>query len=206
MFPSSTMCTRLCTLRTGIIVMRLKVQADNHNGDHQFPVFWDGRRTVLNAGLQSAKSRPHACTMTKLVCCSFLYPNILEHSLIYILVNDDSDLVSGFFKNILSALSSIIMHISPSFTLSYIITHYPSLLCVCFEKFLAYHLWRTIFFMKSFWQTFGEQLYRKVTKSSLQSRRTKRFAASLPQHLLFIAVNSKWKCQCTAVVPQWYTI
>ena len=53
------MCTQLCTLRTGIIVMRLKVQAGNRNGDHQFPGLWDGRRTVLNAGLQSAKSRPH---------------------------------------------------------------------------------------------------------------------------------------------------
>ena len=28
------MCTQLCTLRTGIIVMQLKVQAGNRNGDH----------------------------------------------------------------------------------------------------------------------------------------------------------------------------
>ena len=39
--------------------MQLKVQAGNRNGDHQFLGLWDGRRTVLNAGLQSAKSRPH---------------------------------------------------------------------------------------------------------------------------------------------------
>ena len=53
------MCTQLCTLRTGIIVMQLKVQAGNRNGDHQFPGLRGGRRTVLNAGLQSAKSRTH---------------------------------------------------------------------------------------------------------------------------------------------------
>jgi len=29
------MWTQLCTLRTGIIGMQLKVQADNRNGDHQ---------------------------------------------------------------------------------------------------------------------------------------------------------------------------
>jgi len=32
--------------------MQLKVQAGNRNGDHQFPGLWDGRRTVLNAGVQ----------------------------------------------------------------------------------------------------------------------------------------------------------
>ena len=39
--------------------MQLRVQASNRNSDHQFPGLWDWRRTVLNAGLQSAKSRPH---------------------------------------------------------------------------------------------------------------------------------------------------
>ena len=39
--------------------MQLKFQAGNRNDDHQFPGLWDGRRTVLNARLQSAKSRPH---------------------------------------------------------------------------------------------------------------------------------------------------
>ena len=39
--------------------MQLKVQAGNRNDDHQFPGLWEGRRTVLNTGLQSAKSRPH---------------------------------------------------------------------------------------------------------------------------------------------------
>jgi len=39
MFPSLTMCTLLCNLRSGIIVMRLKVQAGSRNGDHQFPGF-----------------------------------------------------------------------------------------------------------------------------------------------------------------------
>jgi len=58
MFPSLTMCTQLCTLRTGIIVMQFKVQAGNRNGEHQFPGLWDGRWTVLNPGIQSAKSRP----------------------------------------------------------------------------------------------------------------------------------------------------
>ena len=57
--PSFTMCTQLCTLRTCIIGIQLKVQAGNRNGDYQFPVLWDGRRTVLNTGLQSAKSQPH---------------------------------------------------------------------------------------------------------------------------------------------------
>ena len=36
--------------------MQLKVQAGNRNGDDLR--LWDGRRTVLNAGLQLAKSRP----------------------------------------------------------------------------------------------------------------------------------------------------
>ena len=59
MFPSLTMCTQLCNLRTGIIVMQLKVQAGNRNGDHQLCGLWDGRRTFLIAGLQSAKQRPN---------------------------------------------------------------------------------------------------------------------------------------------------
>jgi len=60
--------------------------------------------------------------------------------------------------------------------------------------------------MKSFWQTFGEQLYRKVTKSSLQSRRTKRFAASLPQHLLFIARSSFIFCQFLLNYGPWLVL
>ena len=61
------------------------------------------------------------------------------------------------------------MHISPSFTLSYIITHYPSLLCVCFEKFLA-----------NFRRTTLPQSHQKFATESANKKVCRKFAATSP--------------------------
>ena len=62
-----TMYTQLCTLRTGSYALVFHIglyYTDGHDhiiiaGNRKFPGLEDGRRTVLNAGLQSAKSRSY---------------------------------------------------------------------------------------------------------------------------------------------------
>ena len=92
------MCTQLCTLRTGIIGIQLLVL----QSDHQFPVLWDGRRTVLNAGRKTAKSRPHRKLKIEmsLYSCSITVihhdsPWLIRHDTLSVRVRQYSDNRSG---------------------------------------------------------------------------------------------------------------
>ena len=87
--------------------MHLKVQAGNHNGDHQFPGLWDGRRTVLNAGLQSAKSQPHRKLNKNNVSSLTYFPHIyIRHYTIYTHGNNE---LGHKFLNLITAFPGIVL-------------------------------------------------------------------------------------------------
>ena len=93
--------------------MQLKVQAGNRNGDDLR--LWYGRRTVLNAGLQSAKSRPHR----KLKIEMSLYsrsttvihhdsPWLIRHDTMSVRVRQSSGNRSGSGINVCTPMLSVV--------------------------------------------------------------------------------------------------